>query len=36
MVLDADEREPALVRGPDEVAAAIQRVRVRDDRDPNL
>jgi hypothetical protein len=36
MVLDTDEREPALVCNPHELAGALQRVRVRDDRDPNL
>jgi hypothetical protein len=36
MILNADEGKPALVCDPHELAAAVERARVRDDRDPNL
>jgi hypothetical protein len=36
VVLDADEREAAFVCHPHELAVPVQRVRVRDDRDPHL
>ena len=36
VVLDADERQPALVRDPHQLPDAIQRIRVGDDRDPDL